>query len=288
LPLAPPVWLPAVVQAQPNKTADKHHDTSIAPSSTPAALPQAVVPATPLPPLQDLVLGRIGFKPSLSWDWVATQAVTQAQLINFLPLLINEAVPGANAALQHLKPGNFSGKTITMAYVYVSANKQRDVQGAIANLASAFYCSPSESFRSLSDQVDSTVPFIIGEETTTTPASPGSSMPPKKKGGSGRGSTDGGLANVSGSDKETESDKQTSSSSNKPAIIGVSAMGAASAYLGIMFLIMRHLRLRRARKLQSIAYAGSSTNGSTSRFKDRSVRGISISAPMDAENSLGI
>ena len=253
---------------------------------------------------------QLGFKYPLNWDFVAQNAMSAAQIMQYLPQGLRYGLDLENRqvkmhSLIPLDTAPHLGFVTTLAYVFIAENMVDTLRLDLLIPTSKIYTNDDASVSQLMDYISQAIPITPGTPLGGSSASgTGSGAAPTNK-------PDGGVYNIDGQSQSTAVKKNTVG-------ITVGIAGAAAAYGAAMFFIARRYKKRRQshRRSSSVmshsemrqsgspalmgganAYMsggrtspGSTPNDRNSRGSGRtggSARTQQISAPMMAENSLG-
>lgn len=250
---------------------------------------------------------QIGFKFALNWRFVATNSMSAAQIIEYLPIGLKYGLDlkDDQVKIQSLKPLDTTRQLryiTTVAHLYIAENMVDTLRLDLLIPASKLYNHGETSVNQLMNYISISIPLQPGETLDGDAASgTGSGASPTNKPDSG----------------VFDTNAQNTSNSVKKNTIGmtIGIAGAAAAYGAAMFFIARRYKKRRQnhrrsssvmshsemRQTGSPALMGGAnpymTGGRGSPNNNRnsggsggtgqSARTQQISGPMMAENSLG-
>lgn len=250
-----------------------------------------------------------------------------AQIFGFLPRGISYGlgIGLTQVVMQSLEPYDTTsslGYMTTLAFVYIPSDKVRDLARAVDDPHSQLYSNPDGAVATIVGNINSDIPIklngALGESDDTSSPDSSASSTPENENDAGGGAFSG---------NNNDSGDGTSSGGGTKAGIAGGAVGAAAAYGAAMFLISRRYKKRKLthQRTPSIPSAGemAEANGGSPALMgagagaalmsggrqspgpmpvpvpvDRnsggsagsagySARTAQISAPMQAENSLG-
>lgn len=226
-------------------------------------------------------LVQIGFDQVLNFPFVVSNALSTAQILQFLPEAVSSALGISSASVfsNSLRSYPKTGYLATVAYLVIPNTETIRLEGLWNNTSSALYKQSDSGAQTLVVLIDTTIPLFLPSTTSVTPGTSNtastSSVPPRPN-----AAGYGGLADINSA---------SAAKHNVPKVAGISfgAAAAAGAYGGLMFLVARRRRRRRRQAPRRFSRAAPSVAGSVSAITTRH-GGIPISGPMNPENSLGI
>ena len=283
-------WLPTqIIQESAMASNEAITQASNAPTAT-TGLPRAITPATTSNPGPDYQVVTVGFKAQLNYRFVVENALSSAQIFQYLPLLLTYPFGTSqeykNVIVKRLVPYSADGidYTITVAEVYFPADSVSSLAQFIQTPGSLLFRNPDNTQNTLANLIDSRIP-LTGLDTSSSSGSSSNS-------GNGNYAA-GSLDSVPGESKNI--------SGGRIAGITVGSAAGCVIYMSLMFMLFQKFKKRKngvelPDSESSVAMDERSESSNFSAIFDRLNSGepstdsganLQISTPVNASNSLG-
>jgi hypothetical protein len=283
-------WLPTqIIQESAMASNEAITQASNAPTAT-SGLPRAITPATTSNPGPDYQVITVGFKAQLNYRFVVENALSSAQIFQYLPLLLTYPFDTSqeykNVVVKRLVPYSADGidYTITVAEVYFPADSVSSLAQFIQTPGSLLFRNPDNTQNTLANLIDSRIP-LTGLDTSSSSGS----------------SSNSGSGNYAAGSLDSVPNESKNISGGRIAGITVGSAAGCVIYMSLMFMLFQKFKKRKngvelPDSESSVAMDERSESSNFSAIFDRLNSGepstdsganLQISTPVNASNSLG-